>query len=57
MIELFHDNEKCYNVKTFEVCFLHSKVNYIINECHIFKSSYDKTSKFFINGWVTEMGS
>ena len=35
-------------MKTFEVCFLHSKVNSIIDAWHIFKSSYDETSNFLI---------
>ena len=35
-------------MKTFEVWFLHSKVESIIDAGHIFKSSYDETSNFLI---------
>ena len=35
-------------MKTFEVLFLHSKVESINDAWHIFESSYDETSNFFI---------
>ena len=35
-------------MKTFEVWFLHTKVESIIDAWNIFKSSYDETSNFFI---------
>ena len=44
MIKLFHDNEFFFNVRTFEVCFLHSKVKSIIDDWDVFESSYDKAS-------------
>ena len=36
------------NVKTFEVCFLPSKVKSIIDDWHVFKSLHDETSNFLI---------